>query len=117
MRREGYGAILVTHDEIEHLLERPEAPGISVEVFARQCNLKPAAAMRLVREGHVPSTAGLHPKTGARQRFLAPANLAAFHERFVALRGLAVELGTSWQALRLRLANAGVCPFSPDGQD
>lgn len=63
------------------------------------------------------STEGRHPKTKARQRFLAPGDLAAFHERFVTLRGLAVELGMPWQALRPKLAAAGIEPFSPDGQD
>ncbi|MDE4306342.1 TniQ family protein [Phaeobacter gallaeciensis] len=117
MTREGYRAILVTHDEIERLLNRPDAPGISIELFARQCGLKPSAAMRLVREAHIPSTEGRHPKSGVPQRFLAPADIAAFHDRFVTLRGLAVELGLSWQALRPKLADAGVEPFSPDGQD
>ena len=117
MTCEGYPAILVTQDEIERLLERPEAPGISIEVFARQCGMTPTAAMRLVREGHVSTTEGRHPKTGARQRFLAPGDLDAFHARFVTLRGLAVERGTPWQALRLNLGQAGIEPFSPDGQD
>jgi hypothetical protein len=73
--------------------------------------------MRLVREAHIPSTEGCHPKSGVPQRFLAAADIAAFHDRFVTLRGLAVELGLSWQALRPKLADAGVEPFSPDGQD
>ncbi|WP_338092661.1 TniQ family protein [Salipiger mangrovisoli] len=115
MTRDGYEAILVTHDEIERLLERPNAPGISIEVFARQTGLTPSAAMRIVRDGHVPSTEGPHPKTSASQRFLAPCDITAFHMRFVTLRGLAVELGTSWQALRYKLADAGVRPFSPEG--
>ncbi|MCE8467527.1 TniQ family protein [Rhodovulum sulfidophilum] len=115
--RDGYASIVVTKGEIERLLERPEAPGLSIDVFARQCGLTRSAAMRLVREGHVTSTEGRHPKTNARQRFLAPGDLAAFHERFVTLRGLAVELGMPWQALRPKLAAAGLEPFSPDGQD
>lgn len=117
MTRDGYASILITHDEVERLLERPDAPGISIEVFARQCGLKPSAATRLVRNGHVPSTEGRHPKTGALQRFLAPDDIASFHARFATLRGLAVELGTPWQALRLELEDAGVLPFSPDGND
>lgn len=115
--RDGYASILVTKGEIERLLDRPEAPGLSIEVFARQCGLIRSAAMRLVREGHVPSTESRHPKTNALQRFLAPGDLTVFHERFVTLRGLAVELGIPWQALRPKLAAAGIEPFSPDGQD
>ena len=73
MTRDGYAAILVTLDEVERLLTRPEAPGISIAVFARQTGLKPAAATRLVRLGYTPSTEGHNPKTGAAQRFLPPA--------------------------------------------
>ncbi|WP_158274134.1 hypothetical protein [Allosediminivita pacifica] len=46
----------MTRQEIERLLERPEAPEISIEVFARQCGMTPTAAMRLVREEHVSTT-------------------------------------------------------------
>lgn len=117
MTRDGYASVLVTLDEIERLLARPEAPGISIEVFARQAGLKPTAAARLVRTGHVPSTEGRNPKTRGPQRFLSPADIAAFHERFVTLRGLAVELGLNWQALRRDLAQRDIAPFSPDGAD
>ncbi|OSP53531.1 hypothetical protein BV911_17525 [Pseudoruegeria sp. SK021] len=117
MTRDGYASILVTHDEIERLIDRPEAPGISIEIFARQCGLKASPAMRLVRNGHTPSTQARHPKTGALQRFLAPADIAAFHARFVTLRALAVELAMPWQTLRVRLADKSVLPFSPDGSD
>lgn len=117
MGRDGYAAILVTTDEVERLLERPDAPGISIEVFARQCGLKPANARRLVRLGHTPSTEGRNPKTGLHQQFLAPGDIAAFHARFVTLRGLAIERGSAWQALRHELAERGILPFSPDGLD
>lgn len=115
--RDGYAAILVTIDEMERQLERIEAPGISIEVFARQCGLKPTCAKRLIRCGHTPSTTGRTPKTKAEQALLSASDINAFHARFVILRGLAVERGTAWQALRHTLAEHGIAPFSPDGAD
>ncbi|UWQ75811.1 TniQ family protein [Leisingera sp. M658] len=117
MTKDGYLSLLVTTDEVERLMQRPDAPGISLEKFAQQCGLVRAAAVRLVRRGHTPSTVGLNPKTGAMQRFLSPADIEAFHKRFVTLRGLAVEKGMTWQSLRVRLKENGVLPFSPDGED
>lgn len=117
MTRDGYASILVTLDEVERQLERPNTPGITIEVFARQCGLKPASANRLVRLGHTPSTSGRNPKTKVEQAFLSSADIEAFHARFVTLRGLAVERGSTWQALRHELSAAGISPFSPDGSD
>ena len=48
--RQGYAAILVQMDEVERLLDRPEARGVSVELFAKTVGIRPAAAMRLVRD-------------------------------------------------------------------
>jgi hypothetical protein len=117
MTRDGYAAILVTIDEVERLLDRPDAPGISIEVFARQCGLKDLCARRLFRNNHLPYTEGRHPKTGMEQRFLSPQDIEAFHVRFVTLRRLAVERGSTWQALRHELSAKGITPFSPDGED
>ena len=58
-----------------------------------------------------------NPKTKVEQAFLSPSDINAFHTRFVTLRGLAVERGTVWQALRHALAEHGIVPFSPDGED
>lgn len=115
--REGYPAVLVQRDEVAAFLDRPEAAGISIEVFAKTVGIRRVKAMRLVNGGHVPSTAGLNVKTRATQRLLAPANVTAFHDRFVTIRTLAAMLDQTWQSLRPRLAEAGIAPFSPDGHD
>lgn len=73
--------------------------------------------MRLVRAGHIPTTMGANPKTKAAQRYLTPADVEAFHARFVTLRRLAALLGLSWQALNVQLGEAGIAPATPDGQD
>ncbi|MPQ94822.1 TniQ family protein [Thioclava sp. JE_KL1] len=115
--RDGFAAILVTLDEVERLLDRPTTPGISIQVFAKQCGLKDIYLRRLVRMGHIPSTEGRNPKTGAKQRFLSTEDIEAFYARFITLRDLAVEHGINWQALRHELAQRGIEPFSPDGED
>ena len=115
--RAGYAAILVDFAEVERRLERPEAKGLSIELFAKTAGLRHCTAMRLVRDGHVPTTEGMNPKTKAKQRFLSPADIDAFHRRFVTLRHLAVLLGLSWQSLRTILKDASVAPFAPDGED
>lgn len=118
--RDGSAAVLVDRAEVERLLDRPEAPeakGLSIDFFAKTAGIRPAAAMRLVRGGHIPTTEDVNPKTKAAQRYLAPADVEAFHGRFVTLRRLASLLGLSWQALRVLLAEAEVAPFSPDGED
>ena len=48
--RQGYAAILVQMDEVERLLDRPEARGVSVELFAKTEGIRRTAAMRLVRD-------------------------------------------------------------------
>ncbi|OOY07755.1 TniQ family protein [Thioclava sp. F36-7] len=115
--RDGFSAILVTLDEVERLLDRPTTPGISIQVFAKQCGLKDIYLRRLVRMAHIPSTEGRNPKTGAKQRFLSTEDIEAFYARFITLRDLAVEHGMNWQALRHELAKRGIAPFSPDGED
>lgn len=115
--RDGYAAILVDFAEVERRLERPEAKGLSIELFAKTAGLRHRTAMRLIRDGHVPTTEGMNPKTKAKQRFLSPADIDAFHLRFVTLRHLAALLGLSWQSLRTILKDASVAPFAPDGED
>lgn len=115
--RQGYDAILVDVAEVERLLHRPEAKGLSIELFAKTAGLRPAAAMKLVRGGHIPTTQGVNPKTKAVQRFLTTEDIEAFHTRFVTLRRLAAVLGLSWQALHVLLADTGIKPATPDGQD
>lgn len=115
--RDGYDAVLVDVAEVERLLDRPKAKGLTIELFAKQVGLRPTAAMRLVRAGHIPATMGTNPKTKAAQRYLSPADVEAFHARFVTLRRLAALLGLSWQALNVQLGDAGIAPAMPDGQN
>lgn len=115
--RDGYAAVLVDIAEVERVLDRPEATGQSIELFAKTVGLRPTAVMRLVRAGQIRTTGGINPKTKATQQFLAPLDIAAFHRRFVTLRRLAALLDMSWQALRGRLNEQSISPFVLDGED
>lgn len=115
--KEGYTSILVDLADVERHLQRPEAKGLSIELFAKTNGLKPAAAGYLVREGHIASTVGTNPKTKETQRFLSPSDIEAFNRGFVPLRALATRMGLSWQQLRQDLLAARIMPFAPDGHD
>lgn len=115
--RDGYTAILVDLAEVERLLDRAEAKGVNIELFAKTVGLRRTAAMRLIRAGDIPTTEGLNPKTKTAQQFLAPADIEVFHARFVTLRRLASLMGLTWQSLRVLLAEAGVETFAPNGRD
>jgi hypothetical protein len=115
--KNGYDALLIPINEAERALQRPSAAGQSIELFAKTVGLRPTAAMKLIRGGHIPTTAGQNPKTKAAQRFLSPEDLAAYHARFVTLRALARHLGKSWQLLNAELTSDSIAPFSPDGME
>lgn len=115
--KEGYTSILVDLADVERHLQRPEAKGLSIELFAKTNGLKPSTASFLVKSGHIASTVGTNPKTKETQRFLSPSDVEAFNHRFIPLRALAMKMGLSWQQLRQDLIAARVRPFTPDGRD
>lgn len=115
--RDGYTAILVNLAEVERLLGRPEARGSSIELFAKSVGMRPAIAMRMVRAGLITTTTGVNPRTKAAQQYLGAEDIEAFRRRFVTLRQLAASLFMSWQTVSASLANAGVPPFAPGGDD
>jgi hypothetical protein len=115
--KDGYTSILVNLADVERHLQRPEAKGLTIELFAKTIGLKPAAAGYLVKNGHVASTIGTNPKTKEIQRYLSSADIEAFSREFVPLRALAGLMGLSWQQLRQDLLAVHAAPFAPDGRD
>lgn len=112
-----YASILVHLDELESLLDRPDAPGMTIESFARSIGLKPPQAGRLIKKGHTPATIARNPRTLAEQHYMRDTDIAAFNAKFVTLRELALARGQSWQSLRALLNEKEVPVFSPDGLD
>ncbi|WP_179946752.1 hypothetical protein [Falsihalocynthiibacter arcticus] len=112
-----YASILVHFEELESLLDRPDAPGMTIDAFARSVGLKPPQAGRLIKKGHTPATFARNPKTLAQQHYMQEKDVVAFKEHFVTLRELAILLGQSWQSLNATLRKSQVTAFSPDGLD
>ena len=112
-----YASILVHFEELENVLNLPDAPGMTIEAFARSIGLKPPQAGRLIKKGHTPATMARNPKTRAQQYYMQEQDIAAFKERFVSLRELALLQGQNWQSLSGALRANNVSPFSPDGFD
>ncbi|MDO6586926.1 TniQ family protein [Salipiger sp. 1_MG-2023] len=112
-----YASILVHFEELKSLLKLPDAPGMTIEAFARSVGLKPPQAGRLIKNGHTPATMAQNPKTRAQQYYMQEKDIVAFKGNFVTLRELAILRGQSWQSLRAALREYDVAPFSPDGLD
>lgn len=47
---------------------------------------------------------------------MAPADMAAFHKKFVTLTTLSAETGQHRNTLKALLASRRITPFSPDGR-
>ncbi|WP_167683670.1 TniQ family protein [Parasedimentitalea denitrificans] len=115
---DGYAAVHVYHDEVAQILAQDQPSAMSLRLFAETVGLgNPVYLSRLVRDGHVSTTEMRNPRTKAMQRFIAPHDAAAFHNRFVTLRVISKAKGTSWQSLSHHLRRAGVMPFSTDNAD
>lgn len=112
-----YASILVHFDELKSLLKLPDAPGMTMEAFARSVGLKPPQAGRLIKNGHTPATMAQNPKTRAQQYYMQEKDIVAFKGNFVTLRELAILRGQSWQSLHATLREYDVATFSPDGLD
>ncbi|MGO4910677.1 TniQ family protein [Pseudorhodobacter sp. W20_MBD10_FR17] len=112
-----YASILIRFEELENVLDLPEAPGMTIEAFARSVSLKPPQAGRLIKKGHSPATMARNPKTRAQQYYMQAHDIVAFNQRFVTLRDLAILKGQNWQSLSAALRANEIAPFSPDGFD
>ncbi|MCR9110626.1 MAG: TniQ family protein [Rhodobacteraceae bacterium] len=108
----GYQSVHVYHDEVAQVLAQDLPSAMSLEMFSKTVGLRnPAYMTRLVKDGHVATIEMRNPRTKALQRYIGPAEAAAFHDRFVTLRILSRIRGESWQSLSSKLRDAGVAPF------
>ncbi|MCC7320819.1 MAG: hypothetical protein IT542_07565 [Rubellimicrobium sp.] len=71
----------------------------------------------MIIAGHVPAAKIINPRTGRPQYQMSPADMAAFHRRFVTLTTLSAETGQHRNTLKGILSSRRITPFSPDGQD
>lgn len=91
---------------------------MSIELFGKSVGANQLPAFRrLVVRGHTPSTKMRNPTTKALQQYITAQDAAAFNAKFVTLRTLAKAAGTSRQRASADLREAGIKPYSPDGED
>ncbi len=113
----GYAGIVVDITELRLHFEPDEMPGINIEAFAKTVGLRPIQAGRLVRNNFTASTKTVNPVTKLQQQVLSPEDIANFHNTYITLKGLSVELQRSWQSLIPDIEGHGIKAFSPDGVD
>jgi hypothetical protein len=92
---------------------------IPAGAVAREVGLRDGGHfLALLEAGHSPAQRIKHPRTGVERLYMSPEDIAAFHRRFLTLRTMATELGTSrGGAILVRLDAAGVRRFAPGGMD
>lgn len=90
---------------------------LNMETFAKAIGLRWPAARRLVMLGLTPSTELRNPASGAMQRYITPADLRAFHQRYATLLTLSDELGRAWQGVSQLLKVKQVPRVQVDGKD
>ncbi|WP_312530977.1 hypothetical protein, partial [Paracoccus sp. (in: a-proteobacteria)] len=112
----GYQSLIVNVEEL--IAARTRTDGLlNMEAFAKTIGLRWPAVRRLVMLGLTPSTERRNPASGAMQRYITPADLLAFHERYVTLLTLSEELGRPWQGVSHLLKVRHVPRVLADGKD
>ena len=112
----GYRSLMVNTDELIAARTGTEDL-LNMETFAKTVGLRWPAARRLVLLGLTPSTELRNPASGAMQRYIAPADLRAFHQRYATLMTLSDELGRAWQGVSHLLKVKRVPRVQVDGKD
>lgn len=90
---------------------------LNMETFAKAIGLRWPAARRLVMLELTPSTELRNPASGAMQRYITPADLRVFHQRYVTLLTLSDELGQAWQGVSRLLKDKQIPRVQVDGRD
>ncbi|MDF3606389.1 hypothetical protein PE067_09695 [Paracoccus sp. DMF-8] len=112
----GYRSLMVnTNDLIDARTGTDDL--LNMETFAKAIGLRWPAARRLVMLGLTPSTELRNPASGAMQRYITPADLRAFHQRYATLLTLSAELGRAWQGVSHLLKVKRVPRVQVDGRD
>ena len=112
----GYRSLMVNTDEL--ISARSSTDDLlNMEAFAKAIGLRWPAARRLVMLGLTPSTELRNPASGAMQRYITPADLRVFHQRYATLLTLSDELNRAWQGVSHLLKVKEVPRVQIDGRD
>ncbi|WP_313348711.1 TniQ family protein [Paracoccus sp. (in: a-proteobacteria)] len=112
----GYRSLMVNTNELIAARSSTEDL-LNMETFAKAIGLRWPAARRLVMLGLTPSTELRNPASGAMQRYITPADLRAFHQRYATLLTLSAELGRAWQGVSHLLKVRQAPRVQVDGRD
>lgn len=112
----GYRSLMVNTNELIAARSSTEDL-LNMETFAKAIGLRWPAARRLVMLGLTPSTEFRNPASGAMQRYVTPADLCIFHQRYATLLTLSAELGQAWQGVSHLLKVKRVPRVQVDGRD
>ncbi|WP_323042269.1 TniQ family protein [Gemmobacter sp.] len=124
----GFHGIVVPKSEVDALAAPAraardevldEVPGsMAAAEFGRSVGLRNGGAFQaLIEAGHVSAYQIINPRTGRPQHRMSPADMAAFHRRFVTLTTLSAETGQHRNTLKALLVAHRITPFSPEGKD
>jgi hypothetical protein len=120
---DGWRSFRVRRAEINRMARPRGAPTergmIPAGAVAREVGLRDGGHfLALLEAGHSPAQRIKHPRTGVERLYMSAEDIAAFHRRFLTLRTMPTELGTSrGEAILVRLDAAGVRRFAPGGMD
>lgn len=118
----GYAGLAVLKAEIDLMAPQKTKMEphslLTAAAFARSVGMRTEGWFQsLVTAGHTPATCMPHPKYGGAWTYASPADIAAFHKRFLTSVTMSNEFGQHWRTLIAKLKAAGVSPFSPNGAD
>jgi hypothetical protein len=118
---DGFRDLRLRKDDVERLAPSSDTTSdalIPATAFGISVGIKDKGRFRrLVQAGHTTATPMRNSRTGIANIYMTPADVAAFHHRFVTLTTLAVETGQSIPDLKSALMRAGVTVFAPEGEE
>ena len=112
------GDVNVLAEEMADTVTGPEGftETISAAAFGRSVGLRDGGHFqRLIEAGHVRARKVKHTKTHALQRRMTPADVAAFHRKFLTTSTIEAEFGLHRNRILAHLNAAGARPFTLDG--
>lgn len=119
----GYHSFVVSVSDLEKFLPVVEQKDrddglIPAATFGRSIGLRGKGTfLAFVEDGHTPSQLAGDPKTGQIRHYLSPADIAAFHERFLTLTTLVSETGQHRNTALAALKPHVDARFTSNGRD
>lgn len=119
---DGYAAFRVLREEIDRMksqkIEVSGGPVITAAAFGRQVGIRTKGWFeKLAAAGHTPATSMPHPKYGGEWIYASVRDIEEFRKRFFTSKTMKEEFQQSKKTLLLKLEEANVKRFAPNGED